>query len=256
MRIGVSVDITRAVAALDSLARTQVPFATSRTLNAVAEKVVEAEQHEMRDVFDRPTPYTLRSMRVIRSSRQRLEAVVTFKDAFGKAQVSASKYLAPQIKGGSRRPKRFEVALQRAGAMPEGFRAVPGSGVRLDAYGNIPGATIVKLLSYFRAFPEAGYRANITDKRRASMAKGRKGKTYGTAYFVARPGDGRLPFGIWQRTRTGFGSAIKPILLFVDWTQYDAIFDFEYVGRKTVEREFAPAWDRELAAAVASARTR
>lgn len=256
MRFGVSVDITRAVASLDALARTQVPFATSRALNAVAEKVVEAERHEMRDVFDRPTPYTLGSLRVIRSTKQRLEAVVTFKEAFGKAQVPASKYLAPNIKGGSRREKRFEAALRRAGVMPAGYRAVPGSGIRLDAYGNVPGSVIVKLLSYFKAFPEAGYRANITDKRKASMARGRAGKRYGTAYFVGRPGDGKLPFGIWERTTTGFGSAIRPVFLFVGWAQYQAIFDFEYVGRKTVEREFEPAFDRELSAAVASARVR
>lgn len=64
MKIGVSVDITKAVAALDNLAKTQVPFAASKALNEAAQKVVEAEQREMRDVFDRPKPYTLNSLRV------------------------------------------------------------------------------------------------------------------------------------------------------------------------------------------------
>lgn len=257
MRFDISVDITGATRMLDRLARDQVPFAASKTLNAVAQKVLEAEQHEMRDVFDRPKPYTLNSLRVIRSTKRDLQAVVTFREAFGKAQIPASKYLAPQIKGGSRREKRFEVALRRAGVMPNGYRAVPGQGLRLDAYGNVPGATIVRILSYFKAFPEAGYKANITDRRRAQLKRGTRTK-FGMEMFVGRPADGRLPFGIWQRdtARAWGASRLRPIFLFVDWTQYEAIFDFEYVGRKTVEREFGPTWDRELAAAVASARAR
>lgn len=253
MKFGVTVDMRGALQGLDALATTQVRYATSRALNAIAQRVVEAEQHEMRDVFDRPKPYTLNSLRVIRSTRQDLTATVTFREPWGKGQIPAYKYLHAQIYGGPRSEKRFEVALRKAGVMPPGFVAVPGSGVRLDAYGNVPGSVIVQLLAWFRAFPEEGYRANITDAGRARMQRGGRRK-YGRGYFVGFPGDGRLPFGIWERTRTGFGSAIKPIFLFVPLTQYEAIFDFEYVGRKVVEREFAPTFDRELAAALATAR--
>lgn len=38
MKIGVSVDITKAVAALDNLAKTQVPFAASKALNEAAQR--------------------------------------------------------------------------------------------------------------------------------------------------------------------------------------------------------------------------
>lgn len=257
MRFDVSVDITGATRMLDRLARDQVPFAASKTINAVAQKVLEAEQHEMRDVFDRPTPYTMNSMRVIRSTKQRLVSVVEFKEnnAFGNRP--ASKYMSPSIKGGSRRMKGFELLLRNAGVMPDGYRAVPGRGLKLDAYGNVRRGDIIRIISYFRAFPERGYKANITDRRRAQLKRGTRTK-FGMEMFVGRPADGRLPFGIWQRdtARAWGASRLRPIFLFVGWTQYEAIFDFEYVGRKTVEREFGPAWDRELAAAVASARAR
>jgi len=229
----------------------QIRYATAVALTQTAKNVEEAERKEMRDVFDRPTPNTLTSIYVKSATASSLTSVVGIKDFAGKG-IAASKYLASQIKGGSRRMKRFEKALQSVGALPEGYRAVPGSAARMDGYGNMQGGQIVQILSFFKAFPEAGYKANMSDKRRASLAKGTKKKP-GFAYFVGRPGD-RLPLGIWQRFKFANGSAIKPVIIFVPSAIYEAVFAFEYVARKTVERTWEAEFNKAMAMALSTAR--
>ncbi|KQW96964.1 hypothetical protein ASC94_09155 [Massilia sp. Root418] len=248
------VNVRGAVAALTSQmqgGQKQVDFATRVALTRTAQAAVPALQREMRDVFRNPTPYTLSGLRVVPATKTRLAATVMLKDDATKA-TPAAKYLLPQIKGGQRGQKRFERALQAVGAMPAGYRAVPGSGARLDAFGNMSRGQIVQLLAYFRAFPEAGYKANMTADSRARLARGTKRKQ-GYAYFVGRPGD-RLPLGIYQRVGFGFGSAIKPVLLFVRSAVYTERFDFEYVVRKTVETEFAGEFARAMVEAERTAR--
>jgi hypothetical protein len=249
-----TVDVSNVVAALAVTAQAgqkQVQFATRVALTRTAKKAEPALQREMRDVFRNPTPYTLSSVYVQPATKSRLEATVKLKDDATKA-TPAAKFLAPQIDGGQRGQKRFERALQAAGVMPTGYRAVPGSGARLDAFGNISRGQIVQILAWFRAFPEMGYKANMTDAGRARLARGTR-KRQGLAYFVGHPGD-RLPLGVYHRTGFGFGSAIKPVLLFVRSAMYQQRFDFAYVVKRTVDTEFAGEFSRALVEAQRTAR--
>lgn len=217
--------------------RNQIPFATALALTRTAQAVKEAEIREMVDVFDRPTPYTLNALFVRPATKQNLTAYVWLKDSRASSGGTPDKYLNPQIHGGFRREKGFEAALQRVGALPPGWVVVPGAACRLDAFGNISRGLIVQILSYFRTFDVAGYSANITAEGKAKLARGTK-RAQGFAYFVGRPGDGKLPLGIWQRFHFAHGSAIKPIFIFVDGARYHATFDFNYVGEMTVKRVF------------------
>lgn len=255
MKIGMQSNIDEVARSLDAAARRQVPFAAALTLTRAAQKVKQAEEHEMRDVFDRPTPYTMRSLFVKPATRSRLEATVGFKDFAGKG-IPATKFLQPQVAGGARPMKRFESALRLAGVLPFGYLAVPGAAADLDAYGNMSRGQIVQILSYFRAFSEAGYRANMTDKRRSSLARGGRSR-YGVVYFVVRPGTGLrsdLFPGVWKREIHGFGSRIRPVLRFVSRANYSPIFNFDYVAEKTVEIEIPRQWPIALAEALGSAR--
>lgn len=230
----------------------QVPFAASRGLNRIADKIKEAEVREIVDVFDRPTPYTQqRAIRVQYSSKADLTAVVMVSQDMDKG-IPPSKYLAPQISGGTRPLKRFERALQAVGALPAGWRAVPGAAAKIDAFGNMDRGQIQQILSFFKAFPEAGYKANMTDKRRQRLARGTKTKL-GFSYFVGRPGD-RLPLGVWQRVQFARGSAIRPILIFVPSAVYSAIFDFGYVAQNAVDKNFAGEFVRAFDEAMRTAR--
>jgi hypothetical protein len=231
--------------------RREVDFVTAVALTRTAKRVEAAELHEMKDVFDRPTPFTLSGTFVRPATVSNLSAEVKLKDFAGKG-TPAAKYLAAQLQGGTRRPKRFERALQSLGALPPGYRAIPGAGAKVDAYGNMDRGQIVQILSYFRAFPEAGYKANMTDKRKAALARGSKTQQ-GYAYFIGRPGD-RLPLGIYQRVYFARGTAIKPILIFVSSAMYEAIFDFDFVARITVDAAFPEEFQRALAEAEAAAR--
>ncbi|UGQ45091.1 hypothetical protein [Massilia endophytica] len=234
------VDVREAIASITRHTTQTLPkqqaFATRVALTRTAHLAAQAEQREMRDVFRNPTPYTLSGVAVRGATAQRLSAEVKLKDDATKA-TPASKFLAPQVRGGLRGQKRFERALQAVGAMPAGFRAVPGSGARLDAYGNMSRGQIVQILSYFQAFPEMGYRANTTAARREALARGTK-RQQGYVYFAGSPGD-RLPRGIWQRVQFARGTAVRPVVIFVRSAVYQERFDFEYVAQLTVEREFA-----------------
>lgn len=232
------VDVRGAVAALADLTgagQKQVNFATRVALTRTAQKAQAAEVKEMRDVFRNPTPYTLSSVYVKPATASRLEATVMLKDEATKA-VPAAKFLRAQIDGGQRVQKRFERALQAVGAMPTGYRAVPGAGAKLDAHGNMSSGQIVQILAFFRAFPEMGYRANMTDKGRARLARGSK-RQQGFSYFVGRPGD-RLPLGIYQRTNFARGTSVRSVLLFVRSAVYQERYDFQYVAELTAANEF------------------
>lgn len=252
--ISVQDSVADTVRLLDDIQRQQIPFATARALTRTAQLVKSAEVHEMGDVFDRPTPYTLDSLFVRSATKATLSANVWLKSDTSKG-TPADKYLLPQIRGGGRGMKRMEKALQSVGALPPGYYVVPGEAAKLDSYGNVDRGLIVQILSYFKAFPEAGYRANITDKRKQRLARGTKSKV-GYAFFVGRPGGGKAPLGVWQRFNLAHGSAVKPVLIFVPGVRFSAIYDFKFVADQTVARVFPSEFRVSLLDALATARPR
>lgn len=251
--IGARFDTSDVLARLNGQAR-QVPFAISLALNRTAAAVKDAEEREMRDVFDRPTPWTLRGVGSAPSTKSDLRAVVFLKD---RSAVSSGHppdvYLTPEIRGGTRNLKAFELAFRSAGVLPSSMMMVPGSAMTLDAYGNIPTGLIVQLLSYFKAFPEQGYRANVTEARKAKLKRGTK-KQQGFEYFALRGAHGKLPPGIYKRVMFAHGSSVKPIIVFVDSAHYEAIYDFGFVGESTVAKQFPIELASATTQALATAR--
>ena len=183
--------------------------ATAAALNDVGFDLRRRYQREITTVFDQPTPFISRSILVEQARPDHLQAIIGPTRAVGKG-VDPASVLAAEIAGGHRRDKRSEIALRRAGILPAGYATVipsqpfPGSE---DGYGNIKGSFITMLLSYFRAFGEQGYRANMTDRRRRALAaRGRTANGYKTingfelfvAYGPLRGGKTRhLAPGIW-----------------------------------------------------------
>jgi hypothetical protein len=250
--LSIKVDTTQSVRHLGVVQR-QARYATARTLTQLANMARQDLRKEMLDVYDRPKPYTLNSIFTKPATVATLTSIVGLKDTSSKGAIPASKYLLASIKGGFRRIKRFEVALRRAGVLPDGMVAVAGKGATMDAYGNVTAGQIVQILSYFRAFPEAGYKSNATPQTRAKAWKGGRTKR-GQAYFVGRPGDGKLPLGVWKRVRFASGTAIKPILIFVDGAVYERIFELGYIVKRTVERNLDAEFRKALTDALATAR--
>jgi hypothetical protein len=114
----------------------------------------------------------------------------------------------------------------------------------------------VQILSYFKAFGEQGYSANVTDKRKAALAKGRAKKgERGYTYFVGRPGGGRLPLGVWQRISFGsLGSAIKPVILFVTQPRYRQHLDVPGIAQRVIADRFADELSKAVAQTQRTAR--
>ena len=71
--------------------------------------------------------------------------MVEFKEGFG--SVPAWRYLGPQVAGGTRLTKSGERQLIEAGIMRSNEVIVPGQGIKRDAYGNVPGSIMNRILS-------------------------------------------------------------------------------------------------------------
>lgn len=208
--------------ALRALSERDAPFVTAYALTQTAKDIKAAEVETMQSVFDRPTRFTLNALYVKPATKQDLVAEVYFKDGFG--SVPAWRYLGPQVEGGARVHKAFERRLIRAGLMQSDEFAVPGSGVKLDSFGNIAGSTIERILSQLGAAEQkAGAQANQTKKSRARAKKKGIGR-----YFVLRSGgpgnaDRNVAAGIYYRADL---QAMLPVIMFVRAPRYQKRFLF------------------------------
>jgi hypothetical protein len=225
------------------------PAVMAQAINDTTREVRDAQVAEMRSSFNNPTAFTLRALYTRFATKGKLQAMVWLKD-----DASRAHYLLPQIEGGNRPLKRFEQILVRAGMMRSNERAVPGPGARLDAYGNMGRGQIVQVLSQLQAFNLAGSDANATGSKRS------KAKRSKVEYFVAHGGESRqgrgswkhgdkvqhLPRGIWARTRFSSGSAVKPVLLFVNGTRYGKRFDFVGTAQRVIDERFRPHYEQRM----------
>lgn len=227
---------------LDAAATRHIPFATALALTKTAGIAKQNLREEMMRVFDAPTPYALNSLRTSPATKTKLVATVHLKDEFGTSGTPAHKFLDPEIDGGPRRYKRFEIALERSAGKPAGTYAIPGIAAKKDRFGNIPAGEIRRLLSYLSAAEQtAGFKANTSGKKIARMARGTKTKRP-TGFFVARPGDrktGHLKPGIYQWTGFAFGRAIKPVMVFSKRRPtYKKRLPFEQTVSRTIETDY------------------
>lgn len=144
--------------ALVALHQDQMPYATARALNDCARAAAQTVNRAMTEVFDRPTPFTMRAAvapRGLAASKQSLRATVTLRDI-------QAKYLRPEEEGGARSPADN---TRRAGKA----LVLPSKSLELNAFGNIPAGTLAKLR-------QQAQRA----KRRQAAASKRKGAVTAT----------------------------------------------------------------------------
>ena len=237
--------ITMEVHGLTEVQKALTERFSPRRLNAVmataltrtAQDVREAVRQELPRVFDRPTPYTLNSLFVRPATAQRLQSEVYFRDELAeyKGGIPATKFLLPQVEGGSRNLKRFEVLLRQAGHLPPGWFAVPGDGARLDAFGNVSRGQIIQVLSQLRISAVGGFTRNMPfDERKQITAQ----RAAGGRFFVIKPG-ARVQPGVYQREFGGGGgddgrrwNNIAPVFIFVRRATYRPRLDFEGIATK------------------------
>lgn len=217
---------------MDALSGAQMRTAYAQALNDTAFQVRRDMQAAMRNNFDRPTPFIVKSPRVFMASADKLQATIapTYRSQLGttggKQGVDPQQVLQAQELGGRRRDKKSEVVLRRAGILQRGYQTAipatpyPGSA---DAYGNLRAGFLVQLLSYLQTFGEQGYRANMTARKRAALRTGtarQSGRRYFVSYGRLRGGVGaHLAPGIWAASGPG-GADVRPVLMFVRMPTY------------------------------------
>lgn len=226
----------------------QLPFATALALTRTAQVARGALQAEMARVFVGPTRWTLGGIGLQPATKTNLKSRVYLKDDAGKG-VPPAKYLQPEVEGGGRRYKRFEVALQRRGVLPPGWYAVPGRALELDGAGNVRAGVVTKILSDLGAFGEVGYTANRVTKRQARESGGARAYKRASRYFAVPPGKAGTP-GIYEKR----GDGLALLFLFVRAPKYSPRFKFYDVAQAAADRAFPAEFDRALRQAIGSAR--
>lgn len=213
-------------AAMAKLSGSQAKAAYVGALRDVGFKARSAIQAEMRSVFDRPTPYMLRSVGFhVDEEKLSVRILPSYVDRTDPGD--PQKALQAHAFGGQRAAKRYEVALRAMGILPAGWVTVAGRDMPTDAFGNIAAGTIRSMMTQLRtvrAQPAAG-RAR---KLRTQSVKA------GGQYIVIQPG-GRIQPGIYHRELMGRG--ITPVLIFVAGAAYRQRLDLDRVAERANLRE-------------------
>jgi hypothetical protein len=201
----------------------QFKFAASLALNEAVRAAKDVMPSVQQSVFDRPTSFTTQGFYTTPSRKDNLQAVVGVKD-------KQAEYMAYQIKGGRRSPKRKALRLP--------------SVVELNAHGNLPAGLIRQLV----ARAKAGKRATAG-----------QGKRFGVStkldLFYGEPGDGR-PAGIYKRVVvSATRHQLVPVVVMPKRSaQYDRRFDFYGTADKAVRAAFPAALEKAWRRALSTAR--
>jgi hypothetical protein len=239
--------IDKLVSKMEGMAK-EIPFAVAGALNSTIIQVHQEEQSEMSNVFDRPTPFTLRGVLYEKATKQNMIATVfigTGSSAVGRSE--SREYLIPQIMGGERKEKASERQLHATGILPQGKYIVPANN-QLDQYGNIPGPRMVQILSAISGFTEQGYLMNRTaTSLRRKLAAGQKPKDY----FVKHNRAG-VPIGIFFRNNsTAPGLSV---LFFTQKPSYRKRYDFVNTAKKIIEKNWLENFTNSLRYAISTAK--
>lgn len=223
---------------LDDIGSKQVPFAAAKAITKTAKLVENKLQSSMSGAFKSASPYVKRSTFSTSATKSNLSATVGLKDQKPSGGTAPSVLLKEHFTGGLRGNKPFEKAIATLGGMPSGYRAIPGSGMTLDGYGNPNRKDIGEMLGSLRT--------------RMQVAKGRGKKVALVGYFIVPVGaQSHLPAGIYRRPARG---VLQTMFVFVRQASYRKVIDFNRTAQDVVAREFQPQFDAAFAEAMRTAR--
>ena len=229
----------------------QVSFAMVGAINDVTFDVMRAGRKEITRALDRPTPYTVSSWRVLdKATRNSLSATVGFSDYFGNVLgVGPDQKLKQQFIGGPRRRTGTEAMLQSAGMLPAGRFLVPGSGVKLNRYGNISPGELSKIRSQLSLGNDpTSFSSGSVRSRRNVSRSGCYFWSYGRGSVFSR--SRHLAPGVWLAK----GGTIHPVLLSARAPVYERRIHAREIGEQIVRRDIEAAFTRRFAQAISTAR--
>ncbi len=246
MQIDAQPDLATLSKALRTLGERQLPFVLALTATNLAIRVKKGTLSIMRQRLDRPTSTTLNSLYVKPAKKGNPVARSFFKDAWTSG-VPADTYLQQVVRGGQRPHKRFEKALIAKGVMKSSQYAIPAASA-MNQFGNVSRGVIMKILSGLGAAESvSGFQANATGSKRSK----RKGNAQ--RYFAGEV-DGT--HGIWERKKTAFGDAVRPVFVFSDGTpHYKAQLPIFKIADNIVKANYMAEFTSAMDHAMASARS-
>ncbi|WP_233854219.1 hypothetical protein [Paraburkholderia sp. HD33-4] len=222
LAISVESNLAAVSLALSDLAVRQLPFATARTVTALAKLAGEAEKKAMPQVFDTPTPFTVNSVAVQSAKKAYPEARVYIRDI-------AAQYLSPYEFGG----------MQFLGKKPGDLVPVNAA---TNAYGNLPRNLIRRYMGRPDVF--------------MGKVKTKHGETYGLwqrpTVSPAKPVKGA------KRTRGGKlankTGHLKLLVSFAAPVETKTRLEFGDRAQAVVSANFDSVFDAEMANALATAK--
>jgi len=204
----------------------QAKYAAAVALTRTAQKGEKRLQSELQKTLDNPTPWVAKGTFVKSATKATLTSRFGVRDR-------QSLYVREHFTAGRRGQKPYERVLRGLGVLPEGYRTVPGSGLKLDARGNPNRTQLREILGSI--------------KTRMAVARGRGKRTKLVGYFAVMPGSkSHLQPGIYWRS----AREIKPVLIFVNEAGYRKVMDLVKLAEKLVadefEMEFKAAFDQAM----------
>jgi len=269
----------------------QLPFAISIALNRTGFEVAKDLKTEMINVFDNPSPFTLRSIRFAKADYKTKkysfeiglqdlalkgsEDTLSFSTSGGLRGTSkgyqntpGNKFLYPQIYGGTRNARSSERRLREIGVMKDNQFWVKGEGARLNAYGDIAPGQIVQLLSALKAFrddsnPDKGWLMdhNKGDKKTVGWRKSKNPLAEKLLVIKEYKNKGKLYPGIYKLTnpvKSKSGKVryenLSPILIFMQNPTYKRRYDFFGVGQRSFDNKFENKLNEAIQYALATSK--
>lgn len=222
--------------------------ATGLTRTAVA--IRQDWRAQLQGRFDRPERLTTGAPVSTMATAQKLEATVRLTDlSRGRAAIAPQEYIRTHEQGGTRAQKKFERALQARGAMPAGYKAVPGQYAELDGFGNVRRAQIVRVLAQLGSDFSPGYAQVI---KRDTTARAAAAKRWGREYVALPQRTGRLAAGIYQR----MGRDLLPVFFYVPRAAYERRLSLMDDARRLAATRLGDEVGKALRASLASLQAR
>ena len=240
----------------------QLPKVSGYAQNAMAYDIRIAEQDQMVTDLDRPTPWSVSSLRykkadITVSSPPNSDApkvpgaAVYMVNGFTRgSNVGADEYLGVQILGGvTAGPKRSEIMMG-----PSQYRWIDadtvwvpaiGGSAPIDEYGNIPGPVMSAMLSSLGANEYA--RGDGTSGRRRGS---RRPRVYGEFFLMSAGNQGGQATeydGVYRRYTNANGEEeVEPFIWFIPRAQYQARWQFFERANSEIDMKFTGYINRYL----------
>jgi hypothetical protein len=139
------------------------------------------------------------------------------------------------------------------GILPNGYFIVPGSGAKLDKYGNVSNGQIQQILSLLRS-----QRDPTANSLRDDGGKSRNFGNLNRRYFVAsrtRQETRHLPEGVWERIDGK--RRVQPVLIFTPRAPvYRKRLSFYEIQANVAQTQGAKKFTEAMQEAIASAKVR